>query len=140
MSFYVWYIPKYILPPFTPLRRAILESLSHFVADAWASIVFGLCNNCRLYGRIEAWLLQFFLIITWNWCEIQCSCWHGCLHNVNTGFSRGNGSHVINKPKTCFFYMQLDNGKRHSVDTDMVVCTISIPISLNRSKNSKNIF
>ena len=48
------------------------------------------------------------------------------------------GRTVEREPKTCLvFCIQLENGKRYSVYTDMVVCTMAIPISLSRLKNFK---
>ena len=62
-----------------------------------------------------------------------------CVFDRNPGYGRGSRSQKVNKGKSCLvFSHKLENGKRYSVDTDMVVCTMSIPyISLRRLKNFK---
>ena len=45
---------------------------------------------------------------------------------------RFSGRTLTHEPKTCLvFCIYLENGKRYSVDTDIIVCTMSIPISLS---------
>ena len=54
---------------------------------------------------------------------------------------RYQGRRVEREAISCLIFCKsLQNGKRYSVDTDMVVCTILISISLSRLKNSKNSF
>ena len=106
----------------------------------WSKIT----NTCFDLWYVIRQLVKLFRVREEISCESLSCVWiffYKLIYILYVELSCGNVSYFVNKPETCLvFCILLGNGKRctYSVDTDMAVCTMSIPINQIRLKNFKN--